>query len=178
MWNQNLYQKTIDFAARAHKSQKVPSKEYSYVVHLSNVAMEIMRALFEERWDKPDLAVQCALLHDVLEDTQTSVDEVREAFGEEVLAGVQALTKDKGLEKGLQMEDSLRRILALSREIACVKMADRITNLQKPPSAWDRAKIEGYHREAVRIHQALGSASRFLAGRLEKSIEGYARYFT
>ncbi|MCB0684262.1 MAG: hypothetical protein KDC32_25640, partial [Saprospiraceae bacterium] len=39
---QDVYQQAIDFAARAHGSQRVPGKSYSYIVHLSNVAMEVL----------------------------------------------------------------------------------------------------------------------------------------
>jgi len=65
MWDQEKYQKAIAFAGLAHKKQLVPGKEYNYIVHVSNVAAEIARLIMVERIDDEDLAIQCALLHDV-----------------------------------------------------------------------------------------------------------------
>lgn len=46
--NQDLYQKAIAFAAHAHRDQKVPGTDYSYVVHLANVAAEVGLAMAKE----------------------------------------------------------------------------------------------------------------------------------
>lgn len=176
MWNQDLYQKAIDFAARAHGTQPVPGKGYSYVVHLANVAAEIGRAICAGGFDDPDLAIQCALLHDVIEDTITEEEELGAKFGEKVLAGVLALTKDKKLPPGERMADSLKRIQNSDAVIACVKLADRITNLQPPPAQWDRAKRSEYLAQAETILEELGHASVFLAERLKAKIEAYKGY--
>lgn len=136
MYNQDTYQKAIAFAGHAHRSQLVPAKEYNYVVHIASVASEVERAMFEENLGDCDLAIQCALLHDVIEDTETTPEQVKEAFGQRVLDGVLALTKNDSLDKKDRMSDSLSRIKKLGKEIACVKLADRITNLQKPHEQW------------------------------------------
>ncbi|MDR2633014.1 MAG: HD domain-containing protein [Treponema sp.] len=96
MWDQETYQKAIAFAGFAHKDQLVPGKEYNYVVHISNVAAEIARTITVEKIGDEDLAMQCALLHDVIEDTETKTEEIRKEFGEKVLKGVLALTKKTG----------------------------------------------------------------------------------
>ena len=54
-----------------------------------------------------------------------------------------------------------------------VKLADRITNLQPPPSYWTKDKIEKYRAEAIEILDALGEASGFLFSRLREKIDGY-----
>ena len=56
-----------------------------------------------------------------------------------------------------------------------VKLADRITNLQTPPSYWTTEKIIEYRQEAIEIHTALKEASPFLALRLAQKIENYQR---
>lgn len=130
-WNQDLYIDAWNFASKAHMGQKVPETELPYINHIGNVAMEIMSAIAERcgTFDA-DLAVQCALLHDVVEDTETTYPQLKERFGLQVADGVLALTKNPDLStKAEKMTDSLDRILKQPGEIRMVKMADRITNL-------------------------------------------------
>ena len=95
-----------------------------------------------------------------------------------VASGVLALTKDSGLDKSDQMPDSLKRILAQPPEIALVKMADRITNLQPPPPDWTPEKRARYLQEARTIYDALHHVSPFLATRLKQKMEDYRTYTT
>jgi (p)ppGpp synthase/HD superfamily hydrolase len=74
------------------------------------------------------------------------------------------------------MADSLKRIKEAGKEIACVKMADRITNLQAPPSYWKKEKVRAYRDEAIFIHGELSKYSPFLASRLKEKIEEYEKY--
>jgi len=93
-WSREKYFKALNFAAEAHEDQLVPGTKLPYVVHVSLVAMEIISALGEEEVDKPNLAVQCALLHDCLEDTYVIYDDIVSRFGSHVADGVLALSKD------------------------------------------------------------------------------------
>lgn len=176
LWTQDIYTKTFDFAARAHKDQKYPGKEYSYIFHLANVCMEVMTAIAVKGTDNPDLAIQCALLHDTIEDTDTTFDDIVHVFGEQVAVGVLALTKNMELEKEQQMQDSLERILQCPREIGMVKLADRISNLQKPPYYWKKDKIWNYQQDAVLIHRKLQNCNAYLADRLALKIKEYEAY--
>src|SRR5688500_6633672 len=121
MWNPDTYLRAVRFAAERHGTQIVPGTALPYLVHLSSVAAEVMRGISVEPVDDPDLAVACALLHDVLEDTVTTFDEVSAAFGAEVAHGVAALTKDDRLPKSAQLEGSLTRITACPKEVWVVK---------------------------------------------------------
>lgn len=170
------YVRALSYAALAHRDQKVPGQPYSYVVHLTNVAVEILAVLPEEPLADAELAVQCALLHDVLEDTATGAEALEAAFGAAVRRGVEALTKNKSLPKAEQMPDSLRRIQDQPFEIGMVKMADRIANLAPPPPHWEAKKIVTYREEAAAILNALGPCSSPLAKRLEGKIEEYRRF--
>jgi (p)ppGpp synthase/HD superfamily hydrolase len=140
------------------------------------VAMEVITALAVEVTAKPELAVQCAALHDCLEDTEVTYDTLLSAFGAEVAAGVLALTKNPSLAKDEAMPDSLARIRRQPREVWMVKLADRITNLQPPPAFWDVTKRKRYQIEAGEILDALGAASPFLARRLSTKIAAYAQF--
>lgn len=179
---QEVYQKAIKFAGEKHKDQKVKGTNTNYLMHLSNVAMEILMAdkvtLSSEDIFDLDYAIQVALLHDTLEDTMTSNEEISEAFGEEVLEGVLALTKDESLDPSHMMIDSLIRINELQKEVGMVKLADRITNLQEPPPSWSSEKITDYWEESLVISHFLSGKHTYLNNRLEDKIEEYRdKYF-
>jgi (p)ppGpp synthase/HD superfamily hydrolase len=175
-WSQDDYARAYRFAAQAHQGQTVPGTDLPYIMHLSFVSMEVIAALGAEPGRDGNLAVQCALLHDVIEDTDVTFDQVEAAFGNAVAQGVLALSKDETLEKSRQMQDSLRRIQQQPREVWMVKLADRISNLAPPPYYWTKEKIARYREEATEIYDALHSASRFLAARLLDKIEAYKAY--
>jgi (p)ppGpp synthase/HD superfamily hydrolase len=173
MFSTDLYVAALRFAAAKHRDQRVPGTELPYVVHVASVAAEVIAALPAAGLAAPDLAVQCALLHDTVEDTGTRVEELEIVFGADVAAGVLALTKDARLPKAERMADSLRRIRDQPREVWLVKLADRITNLAPPPSGWTREKCAAYREEAVVIADALGAANPQLDQRLRARIEAY-----
>jgi (p)ppGpp synthase/HD superfamily hydrolase len=180
-WSREKYFKALKFAAEAHNDQLMPGTNLPYVVHVGLVAMEILAALAEEPVEKPNLAVQCALLHDCLEDTYIIYDEIVSQFGSYVADGVLALSKDGAIgisedeyERDLlQLEDSLHRIKHQPREIWMVKLADRITNLQPPPKGWNDEKIARYKKGAELIYKELASASEYLGQRLGSKIDKY-----
>jgi (p)ppGpp synthase/HD superfamily hydrolase len=176
-WSQDTYIKAYKFAAHVHLGQKITGTEIPYIMHLGFVAMEIIAALGTEKGQHDgNLAIQCAILHDTIEDTNISYEKLTAEFGEAVANGVLALTKNPDLEKHVQMFDSLRRIKEQPQEIWMVKLADRISNLQSPPSHWTLDKITRYREEAIQIYEALKDASPFLALRLASKIENYKTF--
>ncbi|WP_435525876.1 hypothetical protein [Chryseobacterium indoltheticum] len=94
---QDIYQRTIKFAAQKHTdcNQTIPGTNLPYIVHLSNVAMEIFIAAEKTKNFDIELAIQVSLLHDILEDTEVTFDELENEFGKKVAIGVLALTKEK-----------------------------------------------------------------------------------
>ncbi len=177
-WSQDGYIKAYKFAASAHRWQLVPGTTIPYIMHLSFVAMEILAAAAAGDVPDADLAVQCALLHDTLEDTRIRYEELEQAFGGGVARGVLALTVNKKLPKPEQIPECLPRIRQQPPEIWMVKLADRITNLQPPPRHWSKPRIREYHEGAQVILEALKDASPFLAERLRLKIRDYAAFTT
>lgn len=173
-----LYQRAINFASAKHteRDQKVPGTNLPYVVHLSNVAMEIMIAGAQTENFNTAFAVQIALLHDTIEDTLTTFEELTVIFGTDIAEAVFALTKTEALPKDIQMTDSLRRIKELPKEVWAVKLADRITNLQTPPSYWSKEKKVQYFNEALLIYDELKEGNEFLANRLLRCMDNYIKY--
>lgn len=176
-WNTELYIQAMRFAASAHEGQTIPGTSLPYLVHVNQVVFELIPALDIEDFSRKNTALTCAFLHDVLEDTEVTAEEIALEFGADVLQGVEALTKNKELPKNVRMEDSLQRIRHCSRAIWMVKLADRITNLSSPPPPdWSKVKIREYREESYLIYDTLGDASPFLAKKLLARIDDYGDY--
>ncbi len=172
------YQRAWEFVTLKHMGQtyggRSVDQQIPYINHLASVAAEVAAGIVgEPGWDG-SLALHCALLHDVLEDTSATFDEVSDQFGIAVARGVQALSKDAALGTSAErMQDSLRRIQLQPKEVWAVKLADRIANLYHPPFYWNAEKIAQYKIEARTILDALGSANPRLAARLADKIAAY-----
>jgi (p)ppGpp synthase/HD superfamily hydrolase len=177
-WSPDIFSKAWNFATVYHHGQRygapVEGMQIDYINHVASVAVEVIWALPTVPEADGNLAVQCALLHDVIEDTEATYEIVLENFGRQVADGVMALTKNSALvTRAEQMEDSLTRIRLQGKEIWLVKMADRIANLYQIPFDWDSQMVNYYHQEAIGIYKALHSASQALASRLYEKIEQY-----
>lgn len=171
------FRKAVRFAAQKHLQQKENGTELPYLVHLCNVASEVFFAHAEQGdFDLP-FATVIAYLHDVLEDTETTPEELTREFGEEISAAVQALTKsDKIDNKEQRLKDSLSRIGLLRREVWIVKLSDRISNLDAPSLPWPEDKRRRYMEGSNLILQELGDAHEYLAARLKLKIKDYVSY--
>lgn len=184
-WSQDLYTDCFKFAATAHEGRKEPDFGLPYVAHIALVSMEIMAALSLDASADGDLAVSCALLHDILEDTNVVYDDLLRQFGKGTAEGVLALTKNKEIGKGysdklavnnMRIKDSLKKILKQPREIWMVMMAERIVNLQPPPPEWGKDQVNNSLTQAIAIFAHLRTASHLLAARLEDKIMVYKAY--
>lgn len=178
MFSQENYLKALEYASTAHKEQKTP-KGLPYITHISSVVMEVINACEKSKLDeeKADLAISCALLHDVIEDTNITYDDLYVDFSESIANGVEALSKDKTLvSKQEQMKKSIEMLLEQPYEVQMVKLADRITNLSTPPEHWDNDKKKSYLKEASFILSCLKNSNIYLSQRLEEKIENYKNY--
>lgn len=177
MFNQDNFLNILEFVAVAHGEQKTP-KGLPYLSHLTAVTMEVMYACEKSKLEKEkrDLAISCALLHDAIEDTKVTYDDLYTKFSEKIADGVEALSKNQNLPKKEQMQDSLERILTQPYEIQMIKLADRITNMSTPPKSWDNEKIKNYHKEAKLILSCLGNSNIYLSNRLKEKIKEYEKY--
>ncbi|HEY0064165.1 MAG TPA: HD domain-containing protein [Telluria sp.] len=174
----DAYAQAWEFVTLRHAGQtyggRQKGEQIPYINHLASVAAEVAWALAGDTQFNLDLAVQCALLHDVIEDTSTSVEEIAATFGEDVAAGVMALSKDSTLATSeAKMFDTLARIKLQPREVWAVKLADRISNLYHPPFYWTAEKKRQYAAEAALILDSLGAANLKLASRLTAKIAAY-----
>lgn len=181
LFSVEFFKQNLALALKAHGEQKTPHG-LPYAMHLLSVTAEVINALTQEplSFDEANVAIACALLHDVNEDTKVHITKECSLGGNsEVIAkGVQALTKDKNLaSKKLQMKESVARLKGRQHCVGMVKLADRITNLDVPPSHWSDAKKKEYLEEARFILDELGHTNAYLAAKLAQKIEMYPAYF-
>ena len=147
------------FAAIKHKSQRRKDVDKTpYINHplaLANVlAVEC---------DIDDVEVICgALLHDTIEDTDTSEDELVQAFGETIAQIVIEVTDDKSLPKLERKEAQVSHSPHISHRAKLVKLADKICNLRdvssSPPIGWSVERRQEYFDWAARVVSGLRGA--------------------
>ena len=179
LYSTKIYKDILAFALKAHAEQKTP-EGLPYSFHIVSVANEIINSLSMNAisYDEANVAIACALLHDVNEDTQERVDSRSIEFPKNnidvVVNGVAALTKDETLpSKQEQMKDSLMRLKRVPHCVQMVKLADRITNLAPAPAFWNKAKRKVYVDEAKFILRELGESNSYLADKLQRKIDNY-----
>jgi len=127
--NFDIINKAFLFAYEKHKTQKRASNE-SYIVHPIQTAKIVTKLLLDEN------TIAAALLHDVLEDTNTTEDEIRNAFGSEILSLVKSLTKIESLQyksaEQKQAENFRKLLISVANDlrVILVKLADRLHNMR------------------------------------------------
>lgn len=96
-----------------------------------------------------------ALLHDTIEDTKTSAEELEAIFGGKVTGIVLEVTDNKNLDKAVRKEEQVRHAPHISAEAKLVKLADKICNLRdilaSPPSDWSAERKRAYFEWAARV---------------------------
>jgi guanosine-3',5'-bis(diphosphate) 3'-pyrophosphohydrolase len=124
-----LLQRAYVFSAKVHEGQERLSGE-PYLVH----PLEVAGILAEMRMD--EVTVAAGLLHDAIEDTLTSLEEIRRLFGEQVAFLVEGLTKIAKVQftshRERQAENFRKMLVAMSKDIRIllIKLADRLHNMR------------------------------------------------
>jgi GTP pyrophosphokinase len=167
--DRSLIEKAFAFAKEKHNGQKRNSGE-PYFAHVLAVAENCAKL------DMDTETIVGALLHDVLEDTDTSEEELREQFGENILFLVKGVTKLGHLKyHGAERHvESLRKFFIAMAEdlrVLIIKLADRLHNV----STLEHVKPEKQKRialETIQVHAAL--AGRLGMEKLKSMLEDYA----
>jgi guanosine-3',5'-bis(diphosphate) 3'-pyrophosphohydrolase len=168
-----LLLKALAFAAHKHRDQRRKDAEASpYINH----PIALADALVNEG-GVTDVEVLCAaLLHDTVEDTDTTPAELAAAFGPRIAQIVAEVTDDTKLPKEERKRLQIEHAPHISREAKLVKLADKVCNLRdvadRPPAKWDLARRSEYFDWAKRVVDGL----RGTHGGLEKAFdEAYSR---
>ena len=127
--DKKMIREAFDMAMEAHKDMRRKTCE-PYILHPLAVAQ-----ICAEEIGLGPLAIVCALLHDTVEDTHLTLDDLKNAFGEKAASIVDGLTKISGVfDKGtsLQAENFRKMLLTLSDDVRVIliKLADRLHNMR------------------------------------------------
>lgn len=117
-------QKAIIFATQKHEGQKRKGTDIPYIVH----PMEVMQILTDMHCE--EVVIIAGILHDTLEDTDTTPEEIREAFGENVLAIVQTESEDKSKTWKERKQRTVDELKEASTESKQVCFADKLSNIR------------------------------------------------
>jgi guanosine-3',5'-bis(diphosphate) 3'-pyrophosphohydrolase len=140
-----LILKALSFAANKHRNQfRKGSEPIPYINHPIALADLLVRTA-----NISDPAtIAAALLHDTVEDTSTSFDELEAEFGPAISQLVAELTDDKSLPKEERKRLQVEHAPSLSPRARVVKLADKISNLrdivQDPPAKWSLERKQQY----------------------------------
>lgn len=140
-----LVLEAAQFAAHKHKDQRrKDSKGSPYINHPIALA-NILRG---EGRVTDEVAIAAALLHDTIEDTETSYEELRGQFGREVADVVAEVTDTKWLEKKSRKRLQISKAARASEAAKLVKLADKISNLRdiiaSAPAGWSVERKREY----------------------------------
>lgn len=141
----NLVLKAVEFAARKHKDQRRKDAEASpYINHPISLA----NILCNEAGITDPEVICAALLHDTVEDTDTTPQELAAAFGAAIRDIVMEVTDDKTLPKAERKRLQIEHAPHISAKAQMVKLADKIANLRdiaaSPPEDWSLTRKQEY----------------------------------
>ena len=146
----------LAFAANKHRDQRRKGAEASpYINHPITVA----RVLSVEGGIVDPIVLCAAILHDIIEDTPTTAEELREVFGDEIAEVVLEVTDDKALPKADRKRLQIEHAPRLTERAKLVKLADKICNLRdmtsQPPADWPLCRRLEYFDWATQVVQGL-----------------------
>ena len=121
----NLFiQKAIIFATKKHLGQVRKSTDIPYIVH----PMEVMQIL--THLNAFETIIVAGILHDTLEDTDTTPEEIRKIFGEDVLNLVQKESEDKSKTWKERKQTTIDELKECSSDVKVICFADKLSNLR------------------------------------------------
>lgn len=165
--NENLISNAFRFALEAHKNDKRASGE-PYFSHPYEVALIVAKEI-----PLDDISVAAALLHDVVEDTKFTINDIKAEFGEEVAEIVDGATQIEGIFENYelkQVESYKKMILSMTSDIRVmlIKFADRLHNLRTLEFLSDSRQLR-MAQETLEIYAPL--AHRFGLSNVKTELE-------
>ena len=145
--------RALSFAAYKHRAQCRKDNKTPYINHPIAVA----NILFNEADITDEAVLIAALLHDTVEDTDTTPEEIEQRFGRTVRGIVDEVTDDKSLPKAVRKQRQIKHAGGLSDPAKLIKLADKTANLRDlttaPPAGWSAERLDSYLEWGLRGHQ-------------------------
>lgn len=163
--------RTLHYAADKHRFQKRKNIDASpYINHPIAVA-----ELLTRQGGVSDLVtIQAALLHDTVEDTEASFEDLERHFGKQVCDLVAEVTDDKDLEKSERKRLQVEHAPHLSARAKLVKLCDKICNVEdiahSPPATWPHARRMEYLDWTERVVAGLRGCNEPLEHLYDKTL--------
>ncbi|MDI9641285.1 HD domain-containing protein [Kamptonema cortianum] len=157
--NEPFLQRALQLALERHSGQwRDGQTPLPYVFH----PIGVMHNLIHTGGIRDESILAAALLHDLVEETETSILEIQSEFGSRVAELVREVTRIEPTEserRGLTAEEIwelrtnrlLAEISAMSTDAQCIKLADRLDNLRESSATRSPKKHERYLRQTIRI---------------------------
>ena len=163
-----LILRAVEFAAHKHKDQRRKGVSASpYINH----PIALAKILAEEGGVSDANVIVAALLHDTLEDTQTTKQELVGEFGELIANVVDEVTDTKSVDSATRKRLQISKASHASNEAKLVKLADKIANLRDilsdPPDGWSIDRQREYFDWAKDVVDRLRGASEALEQRFD-----------
>jgi GTP diphosphokinase / guanosine-3',5'-bis(diphosphate) 3'-diphosphatase len=155
----DLILRAVAFAAHKHRDQRRKNKDASpYINH----PIQLATVLWEEGRVRDAEVIAAALLHDTLEDTETTWQELRGEFGEGIADVVLEVTDTQWIKRELRKRLQVARARHSSEQAKLVKLADKICNLRDmsahPPAGWPLERKQQYFEWAKEVVDRLRGA--------------------
>ncbi len=160
------------FAAQKHSFQKRKGDDAApYINHPLEVANLLANVGGVEDYD----VLIAAVLHDTIEDTKTTPEEITELFGETVCGYVLEVTDDKNLPKAERKQLQIEHALHLSAGAKLIKLGDKISNItdvmNNPPAGWSKERRLEYIEWGEKVVNGLRGANENLEKHFDELIE-------
>jgi (p)ppGpp synthase/HD superfamily hydrolase len=135
----------LHFAAHKHRDQR--RKDLHRTPYI-NHPIAVANILLNEAGVTDECVLIAALLHDTVEDTKTTFEEIEQHFGQMIRAIVSEVTDDKSLPKAVRKQQQLEHASQLSDRARLVKLADKTANLRDitaaTPEGWSVSRLDDY----------------------------------
>lgn len=167
-----LIVKAAHFAAVKHRDQRRKDVQATpYINH----PLTLAQILTQEGGITDPVVVAGALLHDTVEDTETTFEELETAFSWEVAEVVREVTDDKKQEKHERKQAQIDHAASISPRAKLVKLADKIANcrdvVSSPPHDWNLKRRREYFEWASEVVNALGDVHPVLEAKFKEVVE-------
>lgn len=157
------------FAARKHRDQRRKGVQAEpYINH----PLEVADVLWSEGGVTDPEVIAAALLHDTLEDTQTTLNELRGDFGERIAALVGEVSDERSLDWRARKKLQISRARSASRDAKLIKLADKLCNLRSllatPPANWSIERQRSYFDWAKSVVASMNGTHRELEAKFDE----------